>query len=143
LESTYKKVINKPDLTIADHQKKVVDLIYELADEIEQETHQEAELESKIILSIAIRLKAEKFMIARINDQAFVGQIEEHQTGVLLTRFKKDFFAEACSISLLEQVSLMTPENIHLNSFMYEPILDMSPERLKNLYHDIKAINSI
>ena len=35
----------------------------------------------------------------------------------------------------------MTPENIHLNSFMYEPILDMYPERLKKLYTDIKEIN--
>lgn len=25
----------------------------------------------------------------------------------------------------------MTPENIHLNSFMYEPIMDMSPKNLK------------
>lgn len=143
LESTYKKVINKPDLTIADHQKTVIDLIYELANEIEQDQHHEAELESKIILSIAIRLKAEEFMIAKINDQAFVDQIEKYQTAELLTRFKEDFSDEVSSISLLEQVSLMTPENIHLNSFMYEPILDMSPERLKNLYHDIKTINSI
>jgi len=28
-------------------------------------------------------------------------------------------------------VVLMTPENIHLNSFMYEPIIDMSDEHLK------------
>ena len=35
----------------------------------------------------------------------------------------------------------MTPENIHLNSFMYEPILDMAPEHLKRLYADVKAVN--
>lgn len=29
---------------------------------------------------------------------------------------------------------MMTPENIHLNSFMYEPILDMSYDHLKKLY---------
>lgn len=28
----------------------------------------------------------------------------------------------------------MTPENIHFNSFMYEPILDMSDEHLRRLY---------
>jgi hypothetical protein len=34
----------------------------------------------------------------------------------------------------------MTPENIHLNSFMYEPIIDMSDESLKRLYQDIKSL---
>ena len=31
----------------------------------------------------------------------------------------------------------MTPENIHLNSFMYEPIMDMSDEHLRQLYSDV------
>ncbi len=43
-------------------------------------------------------------------------------------------------IQLLEQVNLMTPENIHINSFMYEPILDMSNHHLKNLYCDVKLL---
>jgi len=34
----------------------------------------------------------------------------------------------------------MTPENIHLNSFMYEPILDMSNEHLKQLYRKVYAL---
>src|SRR5690606_1088224 len=41
---------------------------------------------------------------------------------------------------LLEQVNLMTPENIHINSFMYEPILDMSNQHLKSLLTDVKAL---
>lgn len=34
----------------------------------------------------------------------------------------------------------MTPENIHLNSFMYEPLIDMSVRYLINLYNDCKAL---
>lgn len=34
----------------------------------------------------------------------------------------------------------MTPENIHLNSFMYEPILDMSDIHLKDLYKRVTGI---
>ena len=45
------------------------------------------------------------------------------------------------TIKLLEDVNLMTPENIHLNSFMYEPILDMSNEHLKQLYLCISKLN--
>lgn len=32
----------------------------------------------------------------------------------------------------------MTSENIHLNSSMYESILDMDNQRLKNLYNILK-----
>lgn len=142
LQVTYRSIINKPTLTIANPQKTAIQLIYELADAIEQEANQEAELESKIIISIAIRLKAEEYMIGKINDQAFVNGITLNQTSELLTRFKSDFATEGETIELLEQVSLMTPENIHLNSFMYEPILDMSPERLKKLYSAIKVLGN-
>jgi hypothetical protein len=41
----------------------------------------------------------------------------------------------------MKEVFLMTPENIHLNSFMYEPILDMSDWHLKELYKKVKALN--
>jgi hypothetical protein len=34
----------------------------------------------------------------------------------------------------------MTPENIHLNSFMYEPILDMGNVHLKELYKRVKEL---
>ena len=35
----------------------------------------------------------------------------------------------------------MTPENIHINSFMYEPILDISNQHLKQLYKKISNFN--
>lgn len=34
----------------------------------------------------------------------------------------------------------MTPENIHINSFMYEPILGMSIIHLKKLYDEISSL---
>ncbi len=35
---------------------------------------------------------------------------------------------------------LMTPENIHLNAFMYEPLIDMSGHRLQELYAAVKGL---
>ena len=93
--------------------------------------------ENKIVLSIAIRLASEKFMVGKINDNNFVNAITAHQTSVLVDRFKQAFPAETASIELLESVALMTPENIHLNSFMYEPIVDMSDEHLRKLYKNV------
>ena len=41
-------------------------------------------------------------------------------------------------IKILEEVNIMTPENIHLNSFMYEPILDMDINELLNLHQKVE-----
>ena len=38
------------------------------------------------------------------------------------------------------EVNIMTPEHIHVNSFMYEPILDMDIVELHRLYHTIKNL---
>lgn len=140
LEDIYKDIITKPNLTLPDQQRPVMDVIYELADAILQENDEQAELESKIILSMSIRLKAESFMIGKIADQPFVDSLTKNQTLKLLDRFRTQFSQDKNEVALMEQVNLMTPENIHLNSFMYEPILDMSPKLLKRLYTNVKAI---
>jgi len=96
--------------------------------------------ENKIVLSIAIRISAEKFMIEKIKDDKFVDSIESNQTTNLLTKYVELFPGEVSNIVTIQGVVLMTPENIHLNSFMYEPILDMSDEHLRALYKDVLAL---
>ncbi|MFA5941495.1 MAG: hypothetical protein WC809_19270 [Sinimarinibacterium sp.] len=96
--------------------------------------------ENKIVLSIGIRLDAEKFMIAKIADNAFVAGIKSAQTGKLFGEFKNRFPKEEDTIQVLQKVILMTPESIHLNSFMYEPILDMSDDHLRKLHTVVQAL---
>jgi len=48
---------------------------------------------------------------------------------------------DATALRTLDRVILMTPENIHLNSFMYEPIVDMSDEHLRTLYDEVNALH--
>jgi ABC-type uncharacterized transport system ATPase subunit len=96
--------------------------------------------ENKIVLAIAIRIGAEQFMVKKINDPPFVAGISSNQTQALLTQFKKLFSSDVRSIGILDRVMIMTPENIHLNSFMYEPIVDMSDEHLRRLYGDVIAL---
>jgi len=100
-----------------------------------------ANFEHKVVLSIGIRLCAEQFMAKKIADPAFLAAIEESQTAKLLMKFEKACKNEGEAISILRKVVLMTPENIHLNSFMYEPILDMSDEHLKTLYKDVNSLS--
>lgn len=97
-------------------------------------------LENKIILAVAIRLAAEQLMIDKIQDDAFVARIKARQTQALIREYKDRFPAEVEAIKVLDRVALMTPENIHVNSFMYEPIVDMSDEHLKRLYDDVSNL---
>ncbi len=139
--SIYKKILSdKQQLTLPPPEKLVIDLINEEAELVFQTQEEVVELEGKIVLSIAIRLVAERHMIRAINNEAFTNSITENQTIKLLQKYKELGVGDELSISTLEQVNLMTPENIHLNSFMYEPILDLGITHLKNLYSDVKQL---
>ena len=61
-----------------------------------------------------------------------------NQTRELLNGYKQ--FGEENAVSVLEDVTIMTPENIHLNSFMYEPIMDMDIVELIALYKQVKEL---
>lgn len=135
LESILNDALNK-NLSLDNGDRKVVDLVFEIANGC-LNTEEIANLEDKIVLSIAIRLKAEKYMISKINNTSKTDAITGFQTIKLYNIFKKEVGGEE-SINILEEVNLMTPENIHLNSFMYEPILDMSDVHLKQLYSNLR-----
>lgn len=136
----YIKISNENGL-MAFKDTKVETKIYELANVIINEPQRERmELEDKIILSIAIRLKVEKFMIEKIADDDFVSGIKSNQTQKLSAKFKKMFENDTEVFAIIDKVNLMTPENIHINSFMYEPILDMSNDYLRNLYKDVLGL---
>jgi hypothetical protein len=111
-----------------------------LSDALSLEKPDNINIENKIILSIAIRLKAEEFMIQKISDAPYTSTINNQQTAKLFKRFCTDFPLDSNSKSVLNRVNIMTPENIHLNSFMYEPILDLSDTHLKALYSDVTAL---
>ena len=78
-------------------------------------------------------------MANKIADPNFVAQIKENQTKALFKKFA-DLFPANPAIKALKTVLLMTPENIHLNAFMYEPILDMSDDHLRKLYTSVLAL---
>lgn len=137
----YKKVLaDKQQLVFALPTKLVIDLINEEAESVFNAQEETVELEGKIVLSIAIRLIAERHMIKVINNAAFVNSITENQTIRLLQEYKRLGIGRAEDVLILGQVNLMTPENIHLNSFMYEPILDLGIGHLKALYSDVKQL---
>lgn len=105
------------------------------------------EIENKLILSMATRLKAELYMKNRIVSDLPEGisviekiYSEKNQTGKLFDEYKKNINDEA--VKVLETVVMITPANIHLNSFMFEPILDMSINQLFDQYNKVKNLAS-
>lgn len=127
------------DIDGEDSDQPVLELIEETAKEC-LTADEGVNFENKVVLSIAIRLNAEKYMIDKIDDHEFVSSIVKNQTIKLFTKFKEIFSDDRLSIDTLQRVVLMTPESIHLNSFMYEPILDMSDEHLKQLYSEVEVL---
>lgn len=95
-------------------------------------------LEHKIVLSIAIRILAEKFMIGKIRRVDPNYDPIKKEMGKILQDYKDKFNNQIEEIKLLKRINLITPANIHLNAFMYEPILDMGFGELKNLYNEVK-----
>ena len=116
----------------------VADLIFATADALPPPTG--LNLENKIVLAIATRMRAEQYMVARIADPAHWASITKNQAPQLIKKFKERFPAEGKAADVLDKVALMTPENIHLNAFMYEPIIDMSEDHLRGLYAEVKAL---
>ena len=114
------------------------------ADEISEK---DVALENKIILSMAIRLQAEAFMVDRIrNSGKELHESTSNQTRELITQMEKEGYLnpklDEKILRILDAVNIVTPEQIHVNSFMYEPLVDMDIIELLNLYKDVKGINS-
>jgi hypothetical protein len=78
-------------------------------------------------------------MIGKIRDDRFVEKIVANQTSELFNKYK-ELFGEDGPSRTLRRVPLMTPESIHLNSFMYEPILDISDGHLRTLLANVRAL---
>ncbi|PIC62615.1 hypothetical protein CSV79_16120 [Sporosarcina sp. P13] len=141
IESIYKDIFKDlADLDLPDKEKTIYDIIMSVSREIIAGATQEVNLENKVVLSIAIRLLAEEYMIYKINDEEIIKRINKNQTGMLFKEYKKIATVGSESLIVLERVNIMTPENIHLNSFMFEPILDLSNHHLSKLYSDVTLL---
>ena len=136
LESIFCKMCNA-ETEVSGDTKLVYDLIVEQAEDCLAGSSR-PNLEDKVVLAIATRLLAEQFVINEIQDPEFVKSITANQTHALIDRYKSTFPNGLESTAVLDRVALMTPESIHLNSFMYEPLIDMSDEHLRMLFSDVR-----
>jgi len=121
------------------------ELLFTTANEIKsRENHDGLNLEDKVLLSIAIRMRSEIFLIEEMRklkeDDAYWCQ-SLNQFGALIKAYVREL-PSSNAVKTLEKVSITVSSNIHLNSFMYEPILDLTIEHLITLYSEILTLES-
>lgn len=118
-------------------------VLFNKADEIcRSQVEEGVDLSKKILLSIAIRMRAETFMLREI--RCISGRPRfwyegTSQFGNLVKLYSK-YFPSKTALTVLERVSVTVSSNIHLNSFMYEPILDLTMGHLVQLYRDVRRL---
>lgn len=124
--------------------KLIVDLLFEQADIIcNKAIHEGLNLEDKVLLCIAIRIQSEIFLtneLRKIKGDNNFWCLENSPFGKLLNEFSTSAPSRQ-EIKILEKVSITVSSNIHLNSFMYEPILDLTIEHLIALYNEVSDLN--
>ena len=138
----FNKVFGKNE-TLSNTATKVHELTFSIAEQIEMEKDNNSvlDLKSKLCLSIAIRFKTENYIINKVTDPIFHEHIWTKQTGKIIRQYKIEFPNNKQEIEIFDRVNLMTAENLHLNSFMYEPLMDLSHEHLLALYKDVKELD--
>ncbi len=125
----------------ADPSQPVVDLIFAQADHA-LDADEGVNFANKIVLSMAIRLCAESYMVTALASAGFTETFTSKQTWKLFKHYEQQNLGDAATLEALRRVLLITPENIHLNSFMYEPIIDMSDQALRELYRTVRDLRA-
>lgn len=114
--------------------------IKRIADDIvNAPTTDEVSLDNKLVLSICIRLLAEEFLQRVIlHNTGSCVDSTSNQTREWFDLARPYMTVE--EIAVIENVNLITPESIHINSFMFEPLIDISDWTLKDLYASVKNL---
>ena len=128
------------DLPCSCSTNKWIDTVYQMADNICSESATGVSLINKITLSIAIRLKAEFFLRDVLVSNGIDIICESNQTREWANR-ANDKLSDKDKL-IISEVLLITPESIHVNAFMYEPLIDIPNYQLIDLYKKCKQLGA-
>lgn len=140
IENVFADMLNV-QFEFPDKNKEVADIIFSVADQIQQDSHDGICLEDKIVLAMATRLLAEREILVHMERPS---NIRKNQFWEFYNAFRDQFGSDETKkgiLDVLEQVNIITPANIHINSFMYEPIIDIGIDELVCLYERVKALH--
>ena len=113
---------------------KYLDFLFDKADSIKKDNYYD--LSNKVVLSIACRMLIEKRIINENYD--LITGICRNQTSTIKKKYSNSLSEKV--LDILDRTLISTPDFIHVNAFMYEPLVDIDIRYLKNLYKDIKEL---
>ena len=140
IENVFADMLNV-QFKFPDKTKKVIDIVFSVADQIQQDPHDGISLEDKIVLAMATRLLAEREILVHMERPS---NIRKNQFWEFYNAFRDQFGGDKSKkeiLDVLEQVNIITPANIHINSFMYEPIIDIGIDELVCLYERVRGLH--
>ncbi|MCI1741485.1 MAG: hypothetical protein LKI18_03750 [Prevotella sp.] len=127
---------------VGNHQK-IYDILIRTANAILTDANLDSvAIENKTVLSIACRLKAEMYLKKCILDNGGTSAdlvCCKNQFKAWTDLYHK-FIPGDGNEEIIEEVNMMTPEFIHVNSFMFEPLIDLSVDHLVDLYKKCKEL---
>ena len=132
-------VLGKFDAQKREEGENYLRVLYEEARKISEECtiNEIVDVEKKVLLAIAIRLHVEEFMVCSLKGIEVNESFESNQTPKLIKLFREKLRPEAEVEKLLRKIQVVTPDTIHVNSFMYEPIIDMASKEFADIYCEV------
>lgn len=121
---------------VIDEDKLYLDGLKEQANKMKD--FDEYDIAKKTILSICCRIFLEEKIID--NNINITEGINCNQFAYLKERYKDELNDDI--VQLMDKVQLATPEFIHGNVFMYEPLVDIDGKYLKEIYKEVIALDS-
>ena len=127
-------------VSISNTDQKYINCLYCKAEDVVKYDNLIA-IENKLVLSMAIRIIAELFMTREIGGKTDENRdVNSNQTKFLFEKYRKCHPAKENESKIIRKVLMLTSENIHINNFMFEPIIDLSLDELKYLYNEVKSL---
>ncbi|MFZ2836377.1 MAG: AAA family ATPase [Candidatus Saccharimonadales bacterium] len=124
----------------------VHDAIISAANNIVSEEDDGFDLHKSLALAIAVRIQIEKYIIGHITDDDYqrVVRAGRDQTRGLMKTYKNHTrdANKTTILVLFNKATMMIDGSIHINSFMYEPLIDMGTWELKELYSAIVQVTA-
>lgn len=139
---TIKKLLGINCISLLGNKNKLYKIIYNQASYIASLNTIDQKVEEKIVLSMAMRIFGEKYMIyqlKRVGANKRGENIGNLQFGQLFELFKK-YLPNKESIDILDIIHIFTPVEIHVNGFAYEPLIDYSIVRLRKLFAELNHL---
>ena len=98
-------------------------------------TQDSLSLEDKIVVALYIRTSTEIYLRDKLGLEKSSGTSPR-----ILVQEAAPVIPD--EIQDLRRVNLITPEHIHINSFMYEPLIDLDKNQIIDLYEKVEDITT-